>query len=117
MEIGTGTKDAALAPPGSELKSAETVGIGGSRRHDWQPGAGCPAGLQSLNQRLIELQVTMARVNDLLNDKNRADVSDGLGNLNSMLAEDRPKVRGQLDECAGCQRQVAAAAGRPQDRP
>src|SRR5271169_5256112 len=28
LEIGTGTRNAQLAPPGSELKSVETIGIG-----------------------------------------------------------------------------------------
>lgn len=38
----------------------------------------------------------MARVNELLNDKNREHVSASLENLNAMLAEDRPKVSASL---------------------
>jgi ABC-type transporter Mla subunit MlaD len=52
--------------------------------------------LQNLNQRLIELQATTTRINDLLNDKNRADVGASLGNLSSMLADSRPKVSASL---------------------
>jgi ABC-type transporter Mla subunit MlaD len=52
--------------------------------------------LENLNQRLIELQVTTARVNDLLNDKNRANVGASLGNLNAMLSDSRPKVAASL---------------------
>jgi ABC-type transporter Mla subunit MlaD len=52
--------------------------------------------MQTLNQRLTELQVTIARVNDLLNDRNRANIGGSLGNLNAMLAEDRPKVSASL---------------------
>jgi phospholipid/cholesterol/gamma-HCH transport system substrate-binding protein len=52
--------------------------------------------LQNLNQRLVELQVTVARVNDLLNDKNRVNVGASLGNLNSMLSDSRPKVSASL---------------------
>ena len=72
VEIGTGTKDGPLAPPGSELKSAESIGIGdiGDMIGSLTPVAN--EVLQNLNQRLVELQVTTARVNDLLNDKNRA---------------------------------------------
>jgi phospholipid/cholesterol/gamma-HCH transport system substrate-binding protein len=40
--------------------------------------------------------VTIARVNDLLNDRNRANIGGSLGNLNAMLAEDRPKVSASL---------------------
>jgi phospholipid/cholesterol/gamma-HCH transport system substrate-binding protein len=96
VEVGTGTKNGQLAPPGSELKSAETVGIGdlGDMIGSLTPIANQT--LQNLNQRLTELQVTIARVNDLLNEKNRANISGSLGNLNAMLAEDRPKVSATL---------------------
>jgi phospholipid/cholesterol/gamma-HCH transport system substrate-binding protein len=96
VELGTGTKAASLAAPGSEVKGAETVGIGaiGDMVGNLAPVA--QEVLQNLNRRLTEIQVTLNRVNDLLNDKNRASVSNGLGNLNSMLAEDRPKVSASL---------------------
>ena len=48
--------------------------------------------LKKLSARIDELQVTLARVNDLLSDRNRANVASTLANLNGMLAEDRPKV-------------------------
>src|SRR5208282_5608296 len=96
VEVGTGTKDAPLAPSGSEVKGMETVGIGaiGDMMGNLEPVA--HQVLQNLNQRLTEIQVTVARVNDLLNDKNRVNVGNGLGNLNAMLAEDRPKVSASL---------------------
>jgi phospholipid/cholesterol/gamma-HCH transport system substrate-binding protein len=96
VELGTGTKAASLAAPGSEVKGAETVGIGaiGDMVGNLEPVA--QQVLQNLNQRLTEIQVTLNRVNDLLNDKNRASISHGLGNLNSMLAEDRPKISASL---------------------
>jgi phospholipid/cholesterol/gamma-HCH transport system substrate-binding protein len=96
VELGTGTKAASLAAPGSEVKGAETVGIGaiGDMVGNLAPVA--QEVLQNLNQRLTEIQVTLNRVNDLLNDKNRASFSNGLGNLNSILAEDRPKVSASL---------------------
>ncbi|MGA3317096.1 MAG: MlaD family protein [Candidatus Korobacteraceae bacterium] len=96
VELATGTKGAALAPPGSEVKSVGTVGIGdiGDMIGNLAPVA--QQVLQNLNQRLTELQVTVARVNDLLNDRNRTNISEGLGNLNAMLAEDRPKVSATL---------------------
>jgi ABC-type transporter Mla subunit MlaD len=36
------------------------------------------------------------RVNDLLNDNNRANIGKSLGNLNAMLADSRPKVAASL---------------------
>lgn len=96
VEIGTGTKNGKLAPAGSELKSAETLGIGdlGDMIGSLTPIANQT--MQALNQRLTEMQVTIARVNDVLNDKNRANIGGSLGNLNAMLAEDRPKISGSL---------------------
>ena len=96
LEIGTGTKGGQLAAPGSELKSVETLGIGdlGDMIGGLTPVANQV--MQTLNQRLTEMQVTIARVNDLLNDKNRQNIGNSLGNLNGMLAEDRPKISGSL---------------------
>jgi phospholipid/cholesterol/gamma-HCH transport system substrate-binding protein len=96
VEIGMGTKGAPLAPPGSEVKSIPTIGIGdlGGMIGDLAPVA--REALANLNQRIVELKVTVARVNDLLNDKNRGNISGSLGNLNGMLAEDRPKVSATL---------------------
>jgi phospholipid/cholesterol/gamma-HCH transport system substrate-binding protein len=96
VELGTGTKGAPLAPPGSELKSTETLTIAdlGDMIGNLEPIANDV--LQNLNQRLVELQVTTARVNDLLNDKNRGAVSASLGNLNGLLADSRPKISASL---------------------
>jgi len=96
VELSTGTKGSPLAPPGSELKSAEATGIGdiGDMIGSLAPVANQV--LVNLNKRLIELKVTTARVNDLLSDKNRADVGASLGSLNTMLAESRPKVSASL---------------------
>lgn len=96
VELGTGTKGAALAASGSEIKSVETIGIGaiGDMVGDLTPLA--QQVLQNLNQRLTEMQVTLNRVNSLLDEKNLANVSGGLRNLNYMLAEDRPKVSATL---------------------
>jgi phospholipid/cholesterol/gamma-HCH transport system substrate-binding protein len=96
VEVGTGTKDAPLAPPGSEIRAVPTVSIAdlGDMIGNLAPAA--QQVMQNLNQRLTELQGTIARVDDLLNDRNRANISEGLGNLNAMLAEDRPKVSATL---------------------
>jgi phospholipid/cholesterol/gamma-HCH transport system substrate-binding protein len=96
VEIGTGTKDAPLAPAGSELKSAESVSISDLSEMIGNLTPVAQKVLENLNQRLTELQVTILRVNDLLNDKNRQNISGGLGNLNAMLGDSRPKVSATL---------------------
>ncbi len=57
------------------MKSAETIGFGdiGDMIGSLEPAANQV--LQNLNQRLAELQVTTTRINDLLNDKNRNEIS------------------------------------------
>ena len=58
------------------------------------PGIRCQAEGQEVLEGavVVELKETISRVNDLLNDRNRANIGGSLGNLNAMLAEDRPKV-------------------------
>ncbi len=96
LELTTGTRQAAAAAPGSVVRSTETMTFSdlGDMVSDLQPQV--RQVLESLNQRLNELQVTVARTNDLLSDRNRANISASLDNVNSMLAEDRPKVSATL---------------------
>ena len=96
LEVTTGTKDAPLAPPGSVLKSKEMVAI--SDLGDLIGGMVPTADkvLQSLNDRLGEMKVTIANVNELLGDTNRKNISASLVNINGMLAESRPRVSATL---------------------
>jgi phospholipid/cholesterol/gamma-HCH transport system substrate-binding protein len=97
VELSTGTPQAPKAPPGSTVESAPTFNFNdlGEMIASLEPMV--QQTLEKLNQRLDELQVTVARANDLLSDKNRANISASLGTVNSMLAEDRPKVSATLD--------------------
>ncbi len=96
LELSTGTRQAQIALPGSVVNSTETVTFSdlGDMVSGIQPLA--QAALQKLNQRLDELQVTVARANDLLSDRNRANLSASLGSVNSMLSEERPKLSATL---------------------
>ncbi len=106
VEIGTGTKNATLAAPGSELKSAETMEL--SDLGDVIGGLAPIANqaLTNLNQDLVLLQTTENRVNDLLNDQNRAAVGASLGNLSGMLADSRPKVSASLTNVQNATAQI-----------
>lgn len=53
--------------------------------------------IENLNSRVVELKVTLARVNDLLNDQNRDNISASLSNVRGMLQEDRPLVHSTLN--------------------
>ena len=53
--------------------------------------------LANLNERVTQLKTTIDRVNDLLNDKNRENVSASLADLHGMLAENRPQIKKTLN--------------------
>ncbi len=97
LELSTGTRGARPAEPGSVLNSAQSLSFGdlGDMVGSLQPMV--QQTLEKLNDRLDELQVTVARANDLLNDRNRANIGGSLANVNGMLAEDRPKVSATLN--------------------
>jgi phospholipid/cholesterol/gamma-HCH transport system substrate-binding protein len=92
LEITTGGARTSIATPGATLKSKETLSFDdlSDMIGELQPEA--QVALQKLNQRLDELRVTVARANDLLSDRNRANISSALGTVNSMLADTRPKL-------------------------
>ena len=96
VELTTGTRQAAAAAPGSVVRSTESMSF--SDLADMAGGLQpmVQQALQTLNQRLNEVQVTVARANDLLSDRNRSNISAALGNASSMLAESRPKVSAAL---------------------
>lgn len=96
LELTTGTRQAGPAPPGSVVRSAETFSFSDLGDVVDQLRPMIQQVLQKLNQRLDDLQLTLARTNDLLNDRNRANIGASLANVNSMLAEDRPKVSATL---------------------
>src|SRR5712671_1726395 len=101
IEITTGSEQAALTPPGSTLQSVEAFGLPqlGDAAQAMLPDV--QSALQKLNQNLDGLQVTLARANDLLNDRNRANIGNSLNNLEHLVAEVRPKATDSLDNLNG----------------
>ena len=97
LEITTGTRDAPLAPPGSVVTSKELVALAdlGEMISSVVPNTNLV--LANLNERLGEIKVTIANVNELLGDKNRKNIDATLANLNAILAENRPKIAKTLD--------------------
>jgi phospholipid/cholesterol/gamma-HCH transport system substrate-binding protein len=106
VELTEGSRQAAAAAPGSEVRSAESMSFSdlGDMASELQPMV--RQVLENLNQRLDQLQVTLNRTNDLLNDRNRANISASLGNVNAMLAEDRPKVSATLSNVQSASAQL-----------
>jgi len=96
LGIRAGTNAAPRAPAGSTLKSLEYTSFADIASLVAQLGPGANQLIDNLNGRTAQLQVTLDRINDLLNDKNRTNVSASLGHLNGMLAENRPELHSAL---------------------
>jgi phospholipid/cholesterol/gamma-HCH transport system substrate-binding protein len=93
LEIVPGSEKAALAPTGTILPSDPYVDFNAltAKLNDIAPQA--QQLLQSLNDRASEIQVTLARVNDLLKDSNRANFAGALAETRGMIAENRAPVK------------------------
>ena len=96
LGIVPGSKGAQRAPSGSTLKSDEYVGFGELEAEIAELGPEAKKLLTNLNQRVTELQVTVARVNDVLNDRNRENLSASLGNVRGVLDENRKPLHSTI---------------------
>src|SRR6267378_2718864 len=93
LEIVPGSEKAALAAAGAILPSDPYVDFNAltAKINDIAPQA--QQLLETLNDRASEVQVTLARVNDLLNDTNRANLAQTLAETRGMIAENRGAVK------------------------
>ena len=106
MEIRAGSPSAQKAADGSLLPSDPYVGFNDltAKINELAPQA--QQLLANLNDRVTQLKITVDRVNDLLNDKNRQNVSATLSDLHGMLAEDRPQIKQTLGNVIKFKRQL-----------
>jgi phospholipid/cholesterol/gamma-HCH transport system substrate-binding protein len=93
LEIVPGSERAALAANGAILPSDPYVDFNAltAKINDIAPQA--QQLLKTLNDRAGDLQVTLARINDLLNDSNRANLAATLAETRGLIAENRAPVR------------------------
>jgi len=96
LEIVPGSPQAPLAKDGATLPADRYLDLNAitERINDLAPEA--QQLLHTLNDRATELKVTIARVNDLLNDENRANLSGTLAQTHQMLAENRPQIKATI---------------------
>jgi phospholipid/cholesterol/gamma-HCH transport system substrate-binding protein len=96
LEIVPGSPQAPLAKDGSTLPSDRYLDLNAitERINDLAPDA--QQLLQTLNARAAELKVTIARVNDLLSDQNRSNLSGTLAQTHQLIAENRPALKSTL---------------------
>lgn len=96
LEVRAGSASAPRAPNGAVLPSDPYIGFNDLTGQINEIAPEARRLLNNLNDRVSQLKVTVDRVNDLLNDKNRQNVSASLDQLHGMLAEDRPEIRNAL---------------------
>ena len=96
LEIVPGSEKAALAAAGMILQSDPYVDFNAltAKINDIAPQA--QQLLKTLNERASELRVTLARVNDLLSDSNRANLAATLAEARGMIAENRAPLKSTL---------------------
>jgi phospholipid/cholesterol/gamma-HCH transport system substrate-binding protein len=96
LELTPGAQSAPRAAPGSVVKSKESFGFDdiGDAVGGMLPDA--QVALKSLNTDLNGLQTTIGEANDMLNEKNRANLEGTLSTLNGSLAELRPQLNKTL---------------------
>jgi phospholipid/cholesterol/gamma-HCH transport system substrate-binding protein len=96
LGIIPGTLNAPRAQKDAVLKSMEYTSLADVAATISDLGPNANVLIANLNDRVVGLKETMDRVNDLLNDRNRANISGSLANLNVMLAENRALVHSTL---------------------
>jgi phospholipid/cholesterol/gamma-HCH transport system substrate-binding protein len=85
------------APANSVLPSKEYVSFADIGEMISGLGPSAQTLIANLNDRVVELRVTLARVNDVLSDENRANLAGSLDNIHGMLRENRPAIRSSLN--------------------
>ena len=97
VEILPGTAGSAIAPTGTLLPSDPYVDLSSlmAQVQDITPQA--QQLIKSLNDRVIELKVTLGRVNDLMSAQNRSNLSAVLADSRGMIQENRPQLKSTLE--------------------
>jgi len=106
VEVKAGSPGAPLAPDGAILPADQYVGFNELTEQINKVVPQAQELMGNLNQRVKELSVTIARVNDLLNDQNRANISASIADLRGMLNEDRPLLKSTLNNVNGASNKI-----------
>ena len=107
LEVKAGSLSAPRAPNGSILPADQYVGFNELTDQINKVLPQAQELMANLNMRVKELSVTISRVNDVLNDENRANISGSLAQLHGMLKEDRPMVKSTLNNVNGASAKIS----------
>jgi phospholipid/cholesterol/gamma-HCH transport system substrate-binding protein len=93
LEVLPGTDKATLAPSGAILASDPYVDFNAITEKINELAPTAQELLSTLNDRATEIHVTLARVNDLLNDTNRANLAATLSEARGLITDNRAGVK------------------------
>jgi phospholipid/cholesterol/gamma-HCH transport system substrate-binding protein len=106
LEIVPGSEKAALASTGAILASDPYVDFNALTAKVNEIAPQAQQLLKSLNDRATELKVTVNRVNELINDKNRDNLSATLADARGMIAENRAPVKSTVQNLNSASRKL-----------
>jgi phospholipid/cholesterol/gamma-HCH transport system substrate-binding protein len=106
LEIVPGSEKAALASTGAILASDPYVDFNALTAKVNEIAPQAQQLLKSLNDRATELKVTVNRVNELINDKNRDNLSATLADTRGMIAENRGAVKATVQNLNSASRKL-----------
>lgn len=95
------------APSGTRLETVPYFGFSDLSKLLGDVGPKANDLLAELKARAAELKETISRVNDLMNQQNRANVQASLGEVRGMLEENRPNVRKTLTNMESASAKIA----------
>jgi phospholipid/cholesterol/gamma-HCH transport system substrate-binding protein len=93
LEVRAGSRNAPNAPDGALLPSDPYFGFNDLTAEINQLTPQAQQLLTNLNDRVTQLKITVDRVNDLLNDRNRQNISATLADVRGMIQENRPQIK------------------------
>lgn len=96
LEIFPGSSPASNAPNGFLVPSEPYVDFNSITERINEIAPAAEELLKTLNERAMELKETVERINDLMNEQNRANVATTLANARGMLEENRPLLNSSL---------------------
>jgi len=96
LELYPGSAQASAAPAGSLLPSDKYVDFNALTEQINNLAPHVQDLIQTLDARATELKVTLDRVNDLLNARNRSNLSETLAQTRGLIADSRPQVHSAL---------------------
>jgi phospholipid/cholesterol/gamma-HCH transport system substrate-binding protein len=106
LEIVPGGESSKLAATGAVLQSEPYIDFNAltAKISDIAPHA--QQLLKTLNDRATELKVTLERVNDLLNDQNRANLAGTLAETRGMITENRGAVKSTVQNLSSASQKL-----------